>query len=96
MFRRSKEIWQIQAERAVRCLEQDLPELLTFYDFPKEDWVKIRSTNYLERVFREIRRRTRVITSFPNSKSAERIMVALSQAFLIKPAIPLTEFTQNS
>jgi transposase-like protein len=91
-----KNIWQIQAERGVRCLEEDLAELLTFYDFPQKDWTKIRSTNYLERVFREIRRRTRVITTFPNSGSAERIMVALSEAFLIKPTLPSKEFTQNS
>lgn len=95
-FQEWRKIWQIQAERAVRCLEQDLPELLTYYDFPKEDWVKIRSTNYLERAFREIRRRTRGISSFPDKQSAERIMVALAEVFLAKPAIPLNEFTQNS
>ena len=86
--------WQVLAERAVKCLADDLPEMLSFYDCPAEDWVMIRSTNYLERAFREIRRRTNSISSFPNSKSAERIMVAFSEAFIYKPA--LSEFTQNT
>lgn len=88
-FQEWKTIWLVYAEKAVHCLEKDLPELLSFFDFPKEDWVKIRSTNYLERAFREIRRRTNSISSFPNPKSAERIMVAFSEAFLTKPATPL-------
>jgi len=94
-FQEWKKIWQIQAEKAVKCLEEDLPELLTYYDFPQKDWKKIRSTNYLERAFREIRRRTRTITSFPDKNSAQRIMSALAEVFLTKPAIPLNEFTQN-
>lgn len=83
-FQEWKSVWQIYAEKAVNCLEKDLAELFSFYDFPEQDWKKIRSTNYLERAFREIRRRTNVISCFPNSKSAERIMVAFSQEFLIK------------
>jgi len=89
-----KNQWQVLAEKAVKCLENDLPEMLNFYDCPKEDWVMIRSTNYLERVFREIRRRTNSISSFPNSSSALRVMVAFSEAFIYKPAI--LEFTQNT
>lgn len=95
-FYQWKSFWQVSAERAVNCLEKDLPELLVYYDFPEEDWIKIRSTNYLERAFREIRRRTNSISSFPDSKSAERIMVAFAEAFLVKPAAPLDEFTQNT
>jgi len=95
-FYQWRAFWQISAERAVNCLEKDLPELLIYYDFPEEDWVKIRSTNYLERAFREIRRRTNSISSFPDAKSAERIMVAFAEAFLVKPAALLYEFTQNT
>ncbi len=93
-FRAWKDQWQVLAEKAVSCLEGDLQEMLSFYDCPQEDWVMIRSTNYLERAFREIRRRTNSISSFPNAKSAERVMVAFSEAFIFQPA-PL-EFTQNT
>lgn len=89
-----KSQWQVLAEKAVYCLEKDLNQMLNFYDCPQEDWVMIRSTNYLERAFREIRRRTNSISSFPNAKSAERVMVAFSEAFIFQPA--LDEFTQNT
>lgn len=93
-FKTWKNQWQVLAEKAVQCLERDLPEMLNFYECPQEDWVMIRSTNYLERAFREIRRRTNAIGSFPNAKSAERVMVAFSEAFIFQP-VPL-EFTQNT
>jgi putative transposase len=93
-FRVWKSQWHVLAEKAVHCLEKDLVLMLNFYDCPEEDWVMIRSTNYLERAFREIRRRTNSISSFPNAKSAERVMVAFSEAFIFQPA-PL-EFTQDT
>ena len=79
-------------EKTVDCLENGLPRLLTFFDFPKEDWIKIRSTNYLEKAFQKIRRRTNPISSFPDGNPAERIMVAFVETFLIKLAVPLDEF----
>jgi putative transposase len=38
--------------------QRDLPELLAFYSFPKPLWKKLRTTNLIERVFVEVRRRT--------------------------------------
>ena len=46
----------MEAERAVRYLEKDLYNLLHYYDLPKELWRKFRTTNLLERTFREYRR----------------------------------------
>jgi len=65
--------WLVEAERAVRCLEKDFYHLLHYYDFPQELWKKVRTTNLLERTFREYRRRTRPMQLFPNPESAERI-----------------------
>ena len=62
-----------RVERAVRCLEKDFYHLLHYYAFPAELSKKIRTTNILERTFREYRRRTRPMQFFPNPESAERI-----------------------
>ena len=43
----------------VRRLERDLPELLSFFAFPRHLWRKLRTTNVIERCFVEVRRRTR-------------------------------------
>ncbi|NLH39740.1 MAG: IS256 family transposase [Elusimicrobia bacterium] len=69
--------WKQIAPEAVRCLEEDLEDLLWFYDCPKEIRVKVRTTNIIERVFREVRRRTRPISCFTNTQSVERIIFAV-------------------
>ncbi len=61
------------AERAVRCLKKDFYHLLYYDVFPAGLWKKIRTTNVLERTFREHRRRTRPMQLFPNPESAERV-----------------------
>jgi len=52
--------WQTIAPDAVKSLLWNLKLSLTYFDFPKELWSKIRTTNALERTFREVRARTRV------------------------------------
>ena len=59
--------------RAVKCLEKDIDRLLVCYSFPAIQRVTIRTTNPIERLFREVRRRTRPIGSFTNTKSLDRI-----------------------
>jgi putative transposase len=77
-FKTWKEKWQVEAERAVRCMEKDLHHCLHYYAFPRELWKKIRTTNILERDFREVRRRTRPMGVFPNESSAERIFYGIT------------------
>jgi putative transposase len=67
------------APKAVRCLEKDLAETLRFFDFPYRMWVSLRTTNIIERVFREFRRRTKVMDAFPTEESCIRIMFSLVQ-----------------
>lgn len=55
---------------ACELLEKHLAECLTFYRFPETHWRHIRTTNALERAFREVRRRTDVIGRFPDEMSA--------------------------
>ena len=76
-FKTWKKEWQPQVPKAVACLERDLEELLTFYACPQDDWRKTRTTNAIERCFREVRRRTRPMSCFTNTASCERIIYAV-------------------
>lgn len=88
--------WKPMAPKAVRCIEKDIEEMLNFYSCPKEIRVKARTTNVIERAFREVRRRTRPMSCFNHDQSIERIVYAvlnrLNEQWGKKP---LKEFTQN-
>jgi putative transposase len=65
------------APKVARLLEDAEAELLAFYQLPREHWSKLRSTNPLERVNREIGRRTDVVGIFPNDAALLRLAGAL-------------------
>ncbi len=69
--------YQKRAPKLAAWMESNLPEGLTVFDFPKAHWRRIRTTNMVERLNREIRRRTRVVSIFPNEASCLRLMIAL-------------------
>ena len=77
-FRRD---WSQHYPSVVRQLEKDLPELLTFFDFPKHLWKKLRTTNAIERCFVEVRRRTRPMVCFVNVDSVDRILFSIFNRF---------------
>ena len=56
--------------RAAELVEAAVEETLTYYACPEEHWRRIRTNNPLERILREIRRRTRVVGAFPDGQSA--------------------------
>ncbi|HEY3266882.1 MAG TPA: IS256 family transposase [Armatimonadota bacterium] len=58
-------------------LEENLPEGLMVFAFPEEHWKKLRTSNGLERINQEIRRRTRVARLFPNEESLLRLVSAV-------------------
>jgi transposase-like protein len=58
-------------------LEANVPEGLTVFDFPAEHRRRLRTNNGLERLNREIKRRTRVATQFPNEASLLRLATAV-------------------
>ena len=87
--------WHATAPKAVACLRADLDELLTFLDFPEPQRVKLRTTNVIERCFREVRRRTRPIGCFTNAASCDRITYAVFHRMnTIWQERPLCAFTQ--
>ncbi len=62
--------------KAADLLEESGHETLTFYAFPDSHWIKLRTNNPLERIMREIRRRTRVVGAFPDGKSCLNLAAA--------------------
>jgi putative transposase len=89
--------WRPIAEKAVHCVERDLHDLLSFYDAPMLIRRKLRTTNVIERSFREVRRRTRTMSCFNNTQSIERIVYAvLSHLNDQWGKRPLKEFTQKA
>jgi len=80
-FRAFRRQWQGQYGSMVRQLERDLPELLSFFSFPRHLWRKLRTTNVIERCFVEVRRRTRPMVCFVNLKSVDRIIYSIFQRF---------------
>jgi putative transposase len=61
---------------AIKCLEDGLEDSLQFYAFPQIDKKRISSTNVVERIVREIRRRSRVIGIFPTVNSYVRLVTS--------------------
>ena len=97
VFKGWKRKWLKKAPRAVHCLEKDLEELLNVFQCPKNHRKKIRTTNVIERSFREVRRRTRVFTCFSNRQSCERIIYAIFTHLNNKwKECPIKNFTQFS
>ena len=60
----------MKLKEAAKKIEDGIEETLTYMSYPRSHWVKIRTNNGIERVMKEIRRRTRVVGSFPDGESA--------------------------
>ena len=71
------EQWQNVYPSAVETLGRDLSDCLTFFRFPPRHWKRLRTSNALERCFREVKRRTRVVGRFPNERSALSLVWAV-------------------
>lgn len=77
--RKCIEKYKSSAPEFVKWIENNIEEGLTCFSFPDEHRKKIRTVNGLERLNKEIRRRTRVATLFPNVASCERLITAVLQ-----------------
>ena len=61
---------------AAKVVREGCPETLAYTDFPMQHWTRIRTNNAIERLNREIRRRTRVVGTFPDGHSALMLVTA--------------------
>ena len=101
IFKSFKNQWSKSYPNVIKSLERDLEELLNFLTIPIKEDVRafirkrIRTTNVIERCFREIRRRTKPMSCFNNNDSIQRIIYAVFFRLNTNwKAKPLTEFTQ--
>ena len=76
-FRAWRRKWIDEEPKAVACLEADIEEMLGFFTVPEDFHKRVRTTNPIERVFREVRRRTRTISCFTNRRSVDRMLYAV-------------------
>jgi len=94
-FRAFRSRWRREYGSVVRQLERDLPELLSYFTFPRHLWRKLRTTNVIERCFVEVRRRTRPMVCFVNVESVDRIIYSIFQRFNLEwKTRTLSLFTQ--
>ena len=69
--------WQVSHPQLAAWAENNLPEGFAVFDLPEAHRVRMRTTNGLERLNKELKRRTRVATLFPNPASCLRLVSAL-------------------
>ena len=67
---------EMKLKEAAKKIEDSVDETLTYMAFPFEHWTRIRTNNAIERLNREIRRRTRVVGAFPDGNSALMLVCA--------------------
>jgi transposase-like protein len=68
--------WEEKDPKLARWLEETLPQTMVFFSFPRDHWVRIRTNNSAETFNKELKRRTRVATLFPNTNSLLRLVSA--------------------
>jgi putative transposase len=66
----------MKLSQAAKKVEEGISETLSYYDFPADHWRRIRTNNPLERIMKEIRRRTNVVGAFPDCNSALMLVAA--------------------
>ena len=72
----AKKLRETKLKNAAATLENGIRESLTYTEFPREHWTRIRSNNGIERINREIRRRTNAVGCFPDGNSALMLVCA--------------------
>jgi transposase-like protein len=89
--------WRTRHPVIVRRLEADLDELLAVFALPEPLRASLRTTNLIERAFRELRRRLRPIGALPDRRSADRILYGqVLRLNELLAARPLAQFPQES
>jgi len=106
-FQAFKERWEKELPSAVACLEKSLEPCLTFFHFPQEEWISLRTTNIIERLNKEFKRRTRPMEIMAGELSCYRLLAFISLRMelhwranpvgKVRPNLPFfREFTQKN
>jgi len=72
----STKLKEMKLPAAAKKVDDSIEETLSYYKFPRSHWQRIRTNNTLERIMKEIRRRTRVVGAFPDGNSALMLCAA--------------------
>jgi transposase-like protein len=72
----AQKLTALRLGQAATIVSEGVDETLAYMSFPREHWTRIRTNNVLERIMREIRRRTRVVGNFPDGTSAVMLVAA--------------------
>lgn len=88
--------WRIKYPRAVRCLEKDIDKLLNYLNCPLKHHKAIRTSNHIERQFKEYRRRMKAMEITPTIESADKILYSLTMIRNDKLKEYPLDFTQNT
>lgn len=73
-FDQFKTRWEKELPSAVKCLENVLEPCLTYLNFPKEEWICLRTTNVIERVNKEFKRRTKPMEILAGERSCYTLL----------------------
>jgi putative transposase len=106
-FQIFKSRWEKDLPSAVACLERTLESCLTFFHFPQEEWISLRTTNIIERLNKEFKRRTRPMEIMAGELSCYRLLAFISLRMelqwranavgKVRPNLPFfREFTQEN
>ena len=70
--------WQKEFPSAVKSLENSIDSCLTFFSFPAEEWISLRTTNIIERLNKEFKRRTKPMEIVAGENSCYRLLAFIS------------------
>lgn len=83
-YQRFLRVWRVKADSVARSLEEAGEELLTFYRFPASQWKSLRTTNAIERLHEEFRRRVKTQAAQPHEQTVLRLFFGLYMSGQIK------------
>ena len=78
LFQEFKDKWEAHVPSAVKCLEKSLEACLTFFNFPEDEWISLRTTNIIERLHKEFRRRTRPMEILAGEQSCYTLLAFIA------------------
>jgi len=74
LFKSFKQNWEREVPSAVKSLENSLESCLTFFSFPQEEWISLRTTNIIERLNKEFKRRTKPMEIVAGENACYRLL----------------------